>query len=94
MIIGRFSLFACSVIFHLPFLLVSKKVRKFCEAQDGVCLFTVIFWDPGSAAAIYKVLEKHFGSERMNERDRLPALRSTGLVNEIDDCSTVLEVQK
>ena len=37
---------------------------------------------------------KHFGSERMNELDSPPALRSTGLVNEIDDCFTVLEVQK
>lgn len=74
-------------LFFPPFFLVCK----FSEAWDGV--FTVVFWDPGPATAVYDVLEKHPGGERMNEKYRVPDLTSTGLVIEIDDCFTGLEIQ-
>ena len=65
-------------------------VCKFCKAQDGV--FMGIFWDPGQQL-LYDVLGKHSGNQRMNERDRVPDLGSTGLVVETDDCLIGLEVQ-
>lgn len=53
----------------------------------------IIFWDPGLATAVDDVLGNHSGNDRMNERDRVPDLRSTGLVIEADDCFTGLEIQ-
>lgn len=74
-------------LFFLPALLACK----FFKGQDDV--FMIIFWDPGLATAVDDVLGNHSGSDRMNERDRVPDLRSTGLIIEADDCFTGLEIQ-